>query len=154
MCFTEEVTAYLQCSSDLKVWHSGFDSSEPSSYLMAYCHPVWFNGLLSSCMIETNLLSFVLFHVAQFPIEFSDYNFLLYSYQVASDLALEQLILSRTWSKYASGQIATSTGVFHSKKSLIGGFSSLEIFFLFPLSIALSGELFLSDQYRRLNASF
>lgn len=73
---------------------------------------------------------------------------------VASDLALEQLILYRTWSKYASGQIATSTGIFHSKKSLIGGFLSLEIFFLFPLSIALSGERFLSDQYRRLNASF
>lgn len=73
---------------------------------------------------------------------------------VVSDFGLEQLILSRTWSKYASGQIATSTGVFHSKKSLIGGFSSLEIFFLFPLSIALSGELFLSDQYRRLNAYF
>lgn len=79
---------------------------------------------------------------------------MLFDLGVASDLALEQLILSRTWSKYASGQIATSTGVFHSKKSLIGGFSSLEIFFLFPLSIALSGELFLSDQYRKLNASF
>ncbi|KAH6783494.1 hypothetical protein C2S52_008453 [Perilla frutescens var. hirtella] len=73
---------------------------------------------------------------------------------VVLDFGLEQLILSRTWSKFASGQIATSTGVFHSKKSLIGGFSSLEIFFLFPLSIALSEELFLSDQYNRLNAHF
>ncbi|KAH6820460.1 hypothetical protein C2S53_002618 [Perilla frutescens var. hirtella] len=73
---------------------------------------------------------------------------------VVLDFGLEQLILSRTWSKFASGQIATSTGVFHSKKSLIGGFSSLEIFFLFPLSIALSEELFLSDQYKRLNAHF
>lgn len=70
------------------------------------------------------------------------------------NFGVEQLILSRTWSKFAFGQIATSTGIFHSKKSLIGGFSSLEIFFLFPLSIALSEELFLSDQYRRLNVYF
>ncbi|KAL1552696.1 hypothetical protein AAHA92_13464 [Salvia divinorum] len=64
-----------------------------------------------------------------------------YSLPVLSNFRLEQLILSRTWSKFASGQISTSTGIFHSKKSLIGGFLSLEIFFLFLLSIALSEEL-------------
>lgn len=70
------------------------------------------------------------------------------------NFGLEQLTLYRTWSKFASGQIATSTGVFHSKKSLIGGSSSLEIFFLFLLSIALSEELVLSDQYKRLDVYF
>ncbi|KAK6158517.1 hypothetical protein DH2020_005831 [Rehmannia glutinosa] len=59
------------------------------------------------------------------------------------------LILSRTWSEFASGQIATSTGFFHSRKFSIGGFSSLETFFLFLLSIALSEKPFLSGQYTR-----
>ncbi|KAK6158521.1 hypothetical protein DH2020_005835 [Rehmannia glutinosa] len=58
------------------------------------------------------------------------------------------LILSRTWSEFASGQIATSTGFFHSRKFSIGGFSSLETF-LFLLSIALSEKPFLSGQYTR-----
>ncbi|PIN24762.1 hypothetical protein CDL12_02507 [Handroanthus impetiginosus] len=64
------------------------------------------------------------------------------------------LILSRTWSKFAFGQIATSTKFFLSRKFLTGGFSLLEIFFLFPSSIALSEKLFLNDQYMRLNEFF
>ncbi|KAL0393753.1 UNVERIFIED_CONTAM: hypothetical protein Slati_4341500 [Sesamum latifolium] len=71
---------------------------------------------------------------------------------VVLDSNTKRLTLSRTWSKFAPGQIATSTGFFHSRKFSTGGFSALEIFFLFPLSIALSEKLCLSDQYRRLNA--
>ncbi|KAL8469058.1 hypothetical protein ACS0TY_032045 [Phlomoides rotata] len=59
-----------------------------------------------------------------------------------------------TWSKFASGQIATNIKFYHSMKFLTGGISSLEIFFLFPLSITLSEKFFLSDHYRRLNAYF
>ncbi|KAK6129915.1 hypothetical protein DH2020_036309 [Rehmannia glutinosa] len=65
--------------------------------------------------------------------------------QVVLNYELKGLILSRTWSKFASGQIATSIGFFNSRNFLIGDFSSLEIF-LFPLSTALSE---LNDQYRR-----
>lgn len=73
---------------------------------------------------------------------------------VVLDFNFERLKLYRTWSKFASGQMATSAKFFHSMKFLTGGSSSLEIFFLFPLSIVLSEKLFLSDQYRRLNAYF
>ncbi|KAK4389134.1 hypothetical protein Sango_2250400 [Sesamum angolense] len=72
---------------------------------------------------------------------------------VVLDSNIKRLTLSRTWSKFAPGQIATSTGFFHSRKFSTGGFSALEIFFLFPLSIVLSEKLCLSDQYRRLNAT-
>ncbi|KAL0407985.1 UNVERIFIED_CONTAM: Cyclin-dependent kinase F-4 [Sesamum radiatum] len=65
---------------------------------------------------------------------------------------LKGLILSRTWSKFASGQNATSDGFFHSRNFVIGGFLSVEIFFLFLLSIALSEQLILNDQYWRPNA--
>ncbi|KAL0329871.1 UNVERIFIED_CONTAM: Cyclin-dependent kinase F-4 [Sesamum radiatum] len=71
---------------------------------------------------------------------------------VVLDSNIKRLTLSRTWSKFAPGQIATSTGFFHSRKFSTGGFSALEIFFLFPLSIVLSEKLCSSDQYRRLNA--
>ncbi|KAL0312365.1 UNVERIFIED_CONTAM: Cyclin-dependent kinase F-4 [Sesamum radiatum] len=71
---------------------------------------------------------------------------------VVLDSNTKRLTLSRTWSKFAPGQIATSTGFFHSRKFSTGGFSALEIFFLFPLSIVLSEKLCSSDQYRRLNA--
>lgn len=74
--------------------------------------------------------------------------------QVVSGFDLKGLILLRTWSKYAFGQIATNIGVSHSKKFLIGGFLSLEAFFLFLLSIALSAQLLMNDQYRRPNANF
>ncbi|KAL8476484.1 hypothetical protein ACS0TY_028957 [Phlomoides rotata] len=67
---------------------------------------------------------------------------------------VEQLKLYRTWSKFASGQIATNIKFYHSMKFLTGGISSLEIFFLFPLSITLSEKFFLSDHYRRLNVYF
>lgn len=73
--------------------------------------------------------------------------------QVVPYFVLKELILSRTWSKYAFGQIATSIAVFHFRKCLIGGFSSLELSFSFPLSIALSGQLPLHDQYKRADAN-
>ncbi|KAL3635810.1 hypothetical protein CASFOL_020357 [Castilleja foliolosa] len=62
------------------------------------------------------------------------------------------LILSRTWSKFASGQIATNTGFSRSRKFSTGDFP--EIFFLFLLSTALSEHLFSTNQYRRVNAHF
>ncbi|XVE57321.1 hypothetical protein DITRI_Ditri04bG0081800 [Diplodiscus trichospermus] len=66
-------------------------------------------------------------------------------FQIALDLDLKGFsFLFKTWNKCASGQIATFSGCFHSKKYLIGGFSSMEIFFWFPLSIALSASLFLT----------
>lgn len=74
--------------------------------------------------------------------------------QVVLNHELKGLILSRTWSKFASGQNATSDGFFHSRNFMIGGFLSVEIFFLFLLSIALSEQLILNDQYRRPNAYF
>ncbi|KAF5748720.1 hypothetical protein HS088_TW04G00678 [Tripterygium wilfordii] len=45
----------------------------------------------------------------------------------------------KTWLRCASGPNASNIGLFHSKKHSIGGFSSVDIFFWFPLSIALSG---------------
>lgn len=59
-----------------------------------------------------------------------------------------------TWRELLSGQIATSIGFLHSKKCLIGGSSSLEIFFWFPLLIALSVLLPFNDQHRVRDASF
>ncbi|KAH0644357.1 hypothetical protein KY284_032241 [Solanum tuberosum] len=63
------------------------------------------------------------------------------------------LILLRTWSNCTSAQIASSAEPFHFRKSLIGGSSSLEISFLFLLSIALSEQPLLNYQYRRPNAN-
>ncbi|KAJ6347707.1 hypothetical protein OIU76_004234 [Salix suchowensis] len=60
----------------------------------------------------------------------------------------------KTWRKRASGQIASSIGFFRSKKCLIGGFSSLEIFCWFPLSIALSGCFLFNEQYRGVMHKF
>ncbi|KAL6533657.1 hypothetical protein OROHE_013490 [Orobanche hederae] len=62
-------------------------------------------------------------------------------------------MLSRTWSKFASGLIATNTGFSHSRKFSTGVFSSLEIFFSSLSLIALSEKLCLSDRYRRVNAA-
>ncbi|KAK4557174.1 hypothetical protein RGQ29_007089 [Quercus rubra] len=75
-------------------------------------------------------------------------------YQVLLGLDLKDFnFYCKIWSKSASGQIATNTGCFRSRKFLTGGFSSLEIFFWFPLLIALSGQLS-NDHCRRRNASF
>ena len=74
--------------------------------------------------------------------------------QAVSGFDLKGLISLRTWSKYAFGQFVTNFGVSHSRKFLIGGFLSLEAFFLFLLSIALSEQLLMNDQYRRPNANF
>lgn len=68
--------------------------------------------------------------------------------QVVLRFDLKGLNLSRIWSKFSSGQIATSTEFFHSRKFSTGGLSSSEIFYLCPLSIALSEQLFLRDQCR------
>lgn len=74
--------------------------------------------------------------------------------QVVFGFNLENLILNRIWSKFASGQIVANTGVLHSRKFLIGGFSLLGTFFLFLLSIALSGQLLMNDHSKRPNAIF
>lgn len=63
-------------------------------------------------------------------------------------------IFPKTWSKYAFCQTATSTESFLSRKCLTGDFLSLEIFFWFPLLIALSGQFCLNDQYKRRDASY
>ncbi|WJX61543.1 hypothetical protein P8452_46624 [Trifolium repens] len=57
-------------------------------------------------------------------------------------------LYSETWREFVSRQIATSIGFLHSKKSLIGEFSSLEIFFWFLLSIALSVLFSFNDKQR------
>ncbi|KAK8983217.1 hypothetical protein V6N11_057969 [Hibiscus sabdariffa] len=59
-------------------------------------------------------------------------------FQIALDLNLKGFsFLFKIWRKSASGQIATSSGSFYSKKCLTGGLSPMEILFWFPLSIAL-----------------
>ncbi|KAK9928217.1 hypothetical protein M0R45_025363 [Rubus argutus] len=76
-------------------------------------------------------------------------------FQGVPGLELESTdLFLKTWSKYASCQIATSTESFLSRKCLTGDFLSLEIFFWFPLLIALSGQFLLNDQYRRRDASY
>lgn len=78
-----------------------------------------------------------------------------FSFLVLRDLDLEDLLsFLKTWSKCASGQLATSFEFFHSRKCSTGGFSPLEISFLFLLSIALSAQLYLDDQHNRPNAIF
>ncbi|KAA3456328.1 cyclin-dependent kinase F-4-like [Gossypium australe] len=62
--------------------------------------------------------------------------------------------LFKTWNKCASGQIATFSGCFHSKKYLTGGLSSMEIFSWFHLSIALSAQSLFNTQSRKRNANF
>lgn len=74
--------------------------------------------------------------------------------QVLPGLNLKDFnIIFEIWSKCTSGQNATGLGFSHSRKCLTGGFLSLEIFFWFPLLIALSGQL-LNDRSRGRNASF
>lgn len=75
-------------------------------------------------------------------------------FQDLVDFNSRVLILLRTWSNCTFAQFASSAKLFHSRKSLIGGSSSVELSFLFLLSIALSEQLLLNDQYRRPNANF
>ncbi|KAM6587578.1 hypothetical protein CsatA_010183 [Cannabis sativa] len=49
------------------------------------------------------------------------------------------LVLFKTWSEHASGQIVFITPLYHSRKFLTGDFSLSEIFFWFLSLIALSG---------------
>ncbi len=78
-----------------------------------------------------------------------------FTFLVLRDFDFENLIsFLQTWSEHASGQIATGFGFFHSRKCSTGGFSSLEISFLFLLSIALSAQLYVDDQHNRPNAIF
>nr|GMD77928.1 male germ cell-associated kinase [Ipomoea batatas] len=72
---------------------------------------------------------------------------------VLLDFNSKGLISLRTWSKYAFGQIAICIKCYHSKKCLMNGFSSMWIFFSFPLSIALSDEPFFNDQFRMPTAN-
>ncbi|KAK4374140.1 hypothetical protein RND71_004817 [Anisodus tanguticus] len=74
-------------------------------------------------------------------------------FQDLVDFNSRVLILLRTWRNCTFAQIASSAELFHFRKSLIGGSSSVEIFFLFLLSIALSEQLLLNNQYRRPNAN-
>lgn len=62
------------------------------------------------------------------------------------------LISSETWSKCALGHAVFRDRFFHSKKSLIGVVSSLEIFIMFPLT-ALS-ESTIYEHLSRRNAIF
>ncbi|XLV00672.1 hypothetical protein S245_015009, partial [Arachis hypogaea] len=57
-------------------------------------------------------------------------------------------IFSQTWRELVSRRIATSIGFLHSKKCSTGGSSSSEIFFWFPLLIALSVLLPFNDRHR------
>lgn len=76
-------------------------------------------------------------------------------FQIVPGLDLKDLdIFPKTWSKCDSGQIATSTGSFLSRRFLTGDFLSSEIFFWFPLLIALSGQFLLNDQYGRRDATY
>lgn len=76
-------------------------------------------------------------------------------FQVLLGSDLDSLVsFLKTWRKRASGQIVSSIGFFHSKKCSIGGFSSLEIFCWFPLSIALSGCFLFNEQYRGVMQNF
>ncbi|XVF52119.1 hypothetical protein PTKIN_Ptkin04bG0239200 [Pterospermum kingtungense] len=68
-------------------------------------------------------------------------------FQIGPDLDLKVFsILFKTWNKCASGQLAASSEFFHSKKYSTGGFSSMEIFFWFLLSIAPSAQSLLNTQ--------
>lgn len=63
------------------------------------------------------------------------------------DLDLDGFIsFIKTWSKCASGQIASGFEFFQFKKCSTGGFLSLETFFWFPLLTALSGQFFFNEQ--------
>lgn len=80
---------------------------------------------------------------------------MLLALQVDLGLNLKNLDLHfEIWREFVSGQIATSIGFLHSKKCLIGEFSSLEIFFGFPLLIALRVLLRFNDQHRVRDATF
>lgn len=61
----------------------------------------------------------------------------------------KRIVLFRTWSKCAFSLNALGIELFHFRKFLIGDSSSVEISFLFPLSIAHSEQLLLTVQYRR-----
>lgn len=55
------------------------------------------------------------------------------------------------WSLLLFGQIASSIEFVLFRKCLIGVSLSLEIFFWFPLSIALNGQVLLNDQHKWRN---
>lgn len=79
---------------------------------------------------------------------------MLLVHQGCLDLNLKRRELyPETWREFISRQIVTSIGFLLSKKCLIGEFSSLEIFFWFPLSIALSFLSPFNDQQRVRDAS-
>ncbi|MCD7471751.1 hypothetical protein HAX54_012416 [Datura stramonium] len=62
------------------------------------------------------------------------------------DFNSNRIALFRTWSKSVFSQITLSIKLSYFRKSLIGGSSSVEISLLFPLLIAHSDQLLLSDQ--------
>lgn len=69
------------------------------------------------------------------------------------DLDLKSTCLFKErWSMLTCCQIASTFGFLQCKKSLTGGFSSLEISFSFPLSTALNAGVFVDNLYRRPNA--
>lgn len=81
--------------------------------------------------------------------------FLWLWHQFVPGLDLKRFVLfSKTWSTLASGQTASTIGLFHSRKCLTGDFLSLEIFFWFPLLIALSGLMLVNEHNRRRDASY
>nr|XP_007156360.1 hypothetical protein PHAVU_003G279700g [Phaseolus vulgaris]ESW28354.1 hypothetical protein PHAVU_003G279700g [Phaseolus vulgaris] len=59
-----------------------------------------------------------------------------------------------TWKEFASCQVASSIGCFYSKKCLTTNSSSVEILFMFLLSIAPSFLFYVDDQHSVLNACF
>ena len=73
----------------------------------------------------------------------------------ALGLYLKRLVFFfKTWREIDSSQTATSIGCFHSKKCLICDFFVLEIFFWFPLLIAVSILFLFNDQRRVRNARY
>jgi hypothetical protein len=78
-----------------------------------------------------------------------------FGFQVVENLDLNKfLVLFKTWSEHASGQIVFITPLYHSRKFLTGDFSLSEIFFWFLSLIALSGQLLFNDQERRRDARY
>lgn len=73
-------------------------------------------------------------------------------YQVFEGLDIKGFLnFLKIWSLLLFGQIPSSIVFVLSRKCLIGVSLFLEIFFWFPLSIALSGQVLLNDQHRRRN---
>ncbi|KAL8166870.1 hypothetical protein V2J09_008369 [Rumex salicifolius] len=66
------------------------------------------------------------------------------------DLKVTCLFIER-WNMLTFCQTASNLGFLQCNKSSTGGFLSLEISFLFPLSTALSAEVSVDNHYRRIN---